>query len=143
MSMLFISHDLALVGEIADQVVVMRHGIVREQGPVARIFEAPQDDYTRALLACRPGLDGNPARLMVIDDHMAGRAAHASVGKAKDPDAPVLLRGPLAGQELLAARGRVRQARVQGGAATSTSTCARATRSASSASRARARRRWG
>jgi peptide/nickel transport system ATP-binding protein len=33
----------------------MRNGIVREHGPVARIFEAPQDDYTRALLACRPG----------------------------------------------------------------------------------------
>ena len=90
MSMLFISHDLALVGEIADQVVVMRHGVVREQGPVARIFEAPGDDYTRALLACRPGLAGNPARLMVIDDHIAGRTTrHAA--KAKDPDAPVLL----------------------------------------------------
>jgi peptide/nickel transport system ATP-binding protein len=90
MSMLFISHDLALVGEIADRVVVMRHGVVREQGPVARIFEAPEDDYTRALLACRPGLVGNPARLMVIDDHIAGRAAQ-QVGKAKDPSAPVLL----------------------------------------------------
>jgi ABC-type glutathione transport system ATPase component len=40
MSVLFISHDLGLVGEIADQVVVMRHGQVREQGPVARIFAA-------------------------------------------------------------------------------------------------------
>jgi peptide/nickel transport system ATP-binding protein len=90
MSILFISHDLALVGEIADHVIVMREGIVREQGPVARIFEAPQDDYTRALLACRPGLAGNPARLMVIDDHMAGRAAHAAAA-AKDPNAPVLL----------------------------------------------------
>jgi peptide/nickel transport system ATP-binding protein len=40
MSVLFISHDLGLVGEIADQVVVMRHGIVREQGPVAGIFAA-------------------------------------------------------------------------------------------------------
>jgi peptide/nickel transport system ATP-binding protein len=90
MSVLFISHDLGLVGEIADHVVVMRNGIIREQGPVARIFEAPQDDYTKALLACRPGLEGNPARLMVIDDHMAGRAAQ-QVGKAKDPAAPVVL----------------------------------------------------
>ena len=56
MSLLFISHDLALVGEIADQVVVMRHGVVREQGPVADIFAAPRDAYTRALLACRPSL---------------------------------------------------------------------------------------
>ncbi|MDO8419709.1 MAG: dipeptide ABC transporter ATP-binding protein, partial [Rubrivivax sp.] len=99
MSVLFISHDLGLVGEIADQVVVMRNGIVREQGPVARIFEAPQDDYTRALLACRPSLEGNPARLMVIDDHMAaaGRRAaglaeaEARDAQAKDPGAPVVL----------------------------------------------------
>ena len=95
MSLLFISHDLAIVGEIADEVVVMRHGVVREQGPVARIFEAPQDDYTKALLACRPGLDGNPARLKVIDDHIAAlngpAAAPAPVARPKDPAAPVVL----------------------------------------------------
>ena len=90
MSVLFISHDLGLVGEIADQVVVMRHGIVREQGPVARIFESPQDAYTKALLACRPGLEGNPGRLMVIDDHIAGRGVHKEAAP-KDPAAPVVL----------------------------------------------------
>jgi peptide/nickel transport system ATP-binding protein len=90
MSLLFISHDLGLVGEIADHVVVMRNGIVREQGPVARIFSAPQDDYTRALLACRPSLEGNPARLMVIDDHIAGKSASAEA-KQKDANAPVVL----------------------------------------------------
>ncbi|MBL8326299.1 MAG: ABC transporter ATP-binding protein [Rubrivivax sp.] len=99
MSVLFISHDLGLVGEIADQVVVMRNGIVREQGPVARIFSAPKDDYTKALLACRPSLEGNPARLMVIDDHIAatqaaarGEAAAARAeAKAKDGSTPVVL----------------------------------------------------
>jgi peptide/nickel transport system ATP-binding protein len=90
MSVLFISHDLGLVGEIADRVVVMRHGVIREQGPVAGIFANPQDSYTKALLACRPSLTSNPARLMVIDDHIAGRAAQG-VGKAKDPNAPVVL----------------------------------------------------
>jgi peptide/nickel transport system ATP-binding protein len=90
MSVLFISHDLGLVGEIADHVVVMRNGIVREQGPVARIFDSPQDDYTKALLACRPSLEGNPARLMVIDDHMAGRTAQLAA-KPKDAQAPVVL----------------------------------------------------
>jgi peptide/nickel transport system ATP-binding protein len=90
MSLLFISHDLGLVGEIADQVVVMRQGTVREQGTVARIFSAPEDAYTRALLACRPSLAHNPARLMVIDDHIAGRAAQAE-SPPKDPAAPVLL----------------------------------------------------
>ena len=90
MSVLFISHDLGLVGEIADSVVVMRHGIIRENGPVAGIFEAPKDDYTKALLACRPSLEGNPSRLMVIDDHIAGRGASTQF-KAKDANAPVVL----------------------------------------------------
>jgi peptide/nickel transport system ATP-binding protein len=97
LSLLFISHDLALVGEIADEVVVMRQGTVRERGPVAQIFNAPQDAYTRALLACRPGLapegaGGPPARLRVIDEFMGSDgAAIEAVAKAKDPAAPVVL----------------------------------------------------
>ena len=96
MSVLFISHDLGLVGEIADRVVVMRQGRLREQGPVAQIFSAPQDAYTRALLACRPSLTGTAARLAVIDDHLAAaspdqRAAAAAPAPAKDPAAPVVL----------------------------------------------------
>jgi peptide/nickel transport system ATP-binding protein len=90
MSVLFISHDLGVVGEIADHVLVMRHGVLREQGPVADIFAAPQDPYTQALLACRPSLTANPARLTVIDDHIAGGASTA-VAVAKDPAAPVVL----------------------------------------------------
>ncbi len=90
MSVLFISHDLGLVGEIADRVVVMRNGVIREQGPVSQIFEAPKDGYTKALLACRPSLEGNPRRLMVIDDHIAGRDASNNF-KAKDANAPVVL----------------------------------------------------
>ncbi|MGE5669487.1 MAG: ABC transporter ATP-binding protein, partial [Betaproteobacteria bacterium] len=72
MSVLFITHDLAVVGEIADQVVVMRNGEIREQGPAKAIFEAPQDAYTKALLQCRPRLDRRPMRLPVIDDFIAG-----------------------------------------------------------------------
>src|SRR3979409_2512280 len=49
MSVLFITHDLGVVGEIADHVVVMRNGEIREQGPAKRIFENPQDAYTKAL----------------------------------------------------------------------------------------------
>ncbi len=90
MSMLFISHDLGVVGEIADQVVVMREGTVREQGPVAGIFAAPQDAYTRALLACRPTLEQRSPRLMVIDDHISGKA-NAALGKPKDAAAPVIV----------------------------------------------------
>jgi peptide/nickel transport system ATP-binding protein len=72
MSVLFISHDLGVVGEIADRVVVMREGTVRESGPVEAIFSDPRDAYTKALLACRPRLDVKPKRLPVIDDFMAG-----------------------------------------------------------------------
>ncbi|MEO8154428.1 MAG: dipeptide ABC transporter ATP-binding protein [Rhizobacter sp.] len=90
MSMLFISHDLGVVGEIADHVVVMRQGTVREQGPVAGIFASPQDAYTRALLACRPTLEQRSPRLMVIDDHISG-VANTALGKAKDPNAPVII----------------------------------------------------
>ncbi len=70
MSVLFITHDLALVGEIADYVVVMRDGEIKEQGRVEQIFEAPQDPYTRALLLCRPQLTRRPRRLPVIDDFL-------------------------------------------------------------------------
>jgi len=70
MSVLFITHDLAVVGEIADRVVVMRDGEIREQGATRRIFEAPRDGYTKALLACRPTLGQRPGRLPVIDDFM-------------------------------------------------------------------------
>ena len=91
MSMLFISHDLGVVGEIADHVVVMRQGTVREQGPVAGIFAEPKDAYTKALLACRPTLEQRAPRLMVIDDHIAGQSVGHIAAKAKDPDAPVII----------------------------------------------------
>ena len=74
MSVLFISHDLGLVGEISDQVIVMRHGQVREIGDVHTIFNDAKDSYTKALIACRPKLDDRPKRLPVIDDFVNGRA---------------------------------------------------------------------
>ena len=70
MSMLFITHDLALVGEIADQVIVMRDGQIREQGWVKDMLERPQDVYTKALLHCRPQLSKRPLRLPMISDFM-------------------------------------------------------------------------
>jgi peptide/nickel transport system ATP-binding protein len=72
MSVLFITHDLAVVGEIADHVIVMRNGEIREQGVAKQVFENPRDTYTKALLKCRPQLDRRPARLPVIDDFMSG-----------------------------------------------------------------------
>jgi peptide/nickel transport system ATP-binding protein len=61
MSMLFITHDLALVKQVAEQVVVMRAGEIREQGSVAQVFGSPRQDYTRMLLDARPRMD-QPAR---------------------------------------------------------------------------------
>src|SRR5438132_5207421 len=75
MSVLFITHDLAVVGEIADYVVVMRNGEIREQGPAKRVFESPQDAYTKAPVLCRPRLDRRPVRLPLIEDFMTGDGA--------------------------------------------------------------------
>jgi peptide/nickel transport system ATP-binding protein len=73
MSVLFISHDLGVVGEIADEVIVMQEGEVREQGAVEKIFTAPAHPYTRALLACRPDMERHPRRLPVVADFLAGK----------------------------------------------------------------------
>ena len=72
MSVLFITHDLDVVGEIADQVVVMQDGEIKESGAAAQIFETPQHPYTKALLACRPRVDRRPLRLPVIEDFLNG-----------------------------------------------------------------------
>jgi ABC-type dipeptide/oligopeptide/nickel transport system ATPase subunit len=58
LSMLFISHDLAVVRHVSDQVAVLRDGELREFGTVDQIFSDPQDPYTRALLASVPGAPG-------------------------------------------------------------------------------------
>ncbi|MCL6710025.1 ABC transporter ATP-binding protein [Pseudomonas sp. R2.Fl] len=64
MAVLFITHDMAVVAEMADRVVVMFRGDVVEEGPVAQIFDAPRENYTRTLLAAVPRLGemrGRPA----------------------------------------------------------------------------------
>ena len=83
MSVLFITHDLAVVGEIADYVVVMRNGEIREQGPAKTVFGNPQDAYTKALLQCRPRLDRRPVRLPVIEDFMGGGAQAMNLTERK------------------------------------------------------------
>ncbi len=94
MSVLFITHDLAVVGEIADYVVVMRNGEIREQGPAKSVFEQPQDAYTKALLQCRPRLDRRPMRLPVIEDFMNGGAHAMNLTERKrgiSPADPIIL----------------------------------------------------
>jgi len=56
LAMLFISHDLAVVGEVADRVAVMRNGLLLEEGPVAAIFGSPRHPYTKSLLGAVPTL---------------------------------------------------------------------------------------
>lgn len=70
MSIIFISHDLALVSEIADRVLVMYKGEIVEQGPTAEIFHHPQQTYTKALNASRPSLNERLKRLPTIADFL-------------------------------------------------------------------------
>jgi len=71
MSIIFITHDLGVIAEIADRVVVMYKGKIVEQGNVLDIFAKPQHPYTKGLLACRPPLEKRLLRLPVISDFMS------------------------------------------------------------------------
>ncbi|MFM9026772.1 MAG: ABC transporter ATP-binding protein [Bacteroidota bacterium] len=74
MGMLFITHDLGVISEIADRVLVMYKGSIVEEGPVNRIFSNPEHPYTKGLLACRPQMDKRLYRLPVISDFMTQKA---------------------------------------------------------------------
>jgi peptide/nickel transport system ATP-binding protein len=70
MSVIYITHDLGLVSEIADRVIVMYKGKVVESGPIKEIFLDPQNPYTKALLACRPDSSAKGKRLPVVGDFL-------------------------------------------------------------------------
>ena len=70
MSIIFISHDLSLVSDIAHRVLVMYQGEIVEQGEVKQIFKNPQHNYTKALIASRPSLDFRLKRLPTIQDFL-------------------------------------------------------------------------
>lgn len=70
MAMIFISHDLAVISEIADEVAVMYKGEVVEQGPAAMLFTTPQHPYTKGLLACRPSPQRLLKKLPVVADFL-------------------------------------------------------------------------
>ncbi|MEL7314731.1 MAG: ABC transporter ATP-binding protein, partial [Cyanobacteria bacterium J06559_3] len=71
MSMIFITHDLGIIAEIADQVAVMYQGQIVESGPVWEIFANPQHPYTKGLLACRPMPNQRLRQLPTVSDFMA------------------------------------------------------------------------
>ena len=70
MSILFISHDLGVIAEIADRIAVMFRGRIVERGSVTEVFNNPQHPYTKGLLACRPHLDRDFRRLPTVADFM-------------------------------------------------------------------------
>ena len=69
-SIIFITHDLGVIADVADRVMVMYKGKIVEQGPVQQLFNQPQHPYTKGLLACRPPLNYRLKRLPVIEDYM-------------------------------------------------------------------------
>ena len=80
MSVLFITHNLGLIAEIADEVLVMYKGRIVEKNTTLEIFKNPTHPYTKGLIACRPTLDKDSRRLPVMDDYMDEQ------GKALEPD---------------------------------------------------------
>ncbi|MBQ4355655.1 MAG: ABC transporter ATP-binding protein [Bacteroidales bacterium] len=70
LSVIFITHDLGVVAQIADEVAVLFHGDVVEHGPVMEIFNHPKHPYTQGLIACRPPLDHRPRRLPTVSDYV-------------------------------------------------------------------------
>ena len=79
MSILFITHDLGVIAEIADDVLVMYRGKMVEYGPVLDIFSKPQHPYTKGLLACRPRLDTPYRKLPTVDDFMETRTVDGDI----------------------------------------------------------------
>jgi peptide/nickel transport system ATP-binding protein len=71
MAIMFITHDLGVIAEIADRVIVMYHGNIVEEGTVQEIFQKPQHPYTKGLLACRPPLDKRLRSLPIVDDFIS------------------------------------------------------------------------
>jgi peptide/nickel transport system ATP-binding protein len=72
MGLIFISHDLAVVEGIADDILVMHKGEQVEYGPAAQVFHHPKEAYTKGLLACRPKADTQAVRLPLVQDFLGG-----------------------------------------------------------------------
>lgn len=83
MSMLFITHDLGVIADIADDVVVMYRSHIVEKNTTENIFKNPEHPYTKGLLACRPSLDVNPKRLLTVSDFMTEDEVEIEVPEEK------------------------------------------------------------
>lgn len=78
MSVMFITHDLGVIGDIADEVAVMYRGNIVECGTKDEIFKNPKHPYTKGLIACRPTLEKSPLRLPTISDFMTDEGKEKS-----------------------------------------------------------------
>jgi len=81
MSVIFISHDLALVSDIVDRIVVMYKGDIVEKGDTKSVFKNPQKEYTKALIGARPTLKGRLKKLPTISDFLSGIIPRALIAK--------------------------------------------------------------
>ncbi len=81
MSVIFISHDLALVSEIADRILVMYQGSIIESGPTKSIFKTPKEDYTKALIGARPTLKSRLKQLPTISDFLSNTISKSVISK--------------------------------------------------------------
>ena len=89
-SVLFVSHDLGLVAELADRVVVMYRGKVIEQNDTNSLFQNPEHPYVKALIACRPTLENSSSRLPTVDDFINPGDSKAKAVKSP-PSSPPLI----------------------------------------------------
>ena len=86
-SVIFITHDLGVIAELADRVVVMYRGHIVEQGDVLSIFDHPQHPYTKGLLACRPRLESTFKVLPTVSDYLDEMEVGGQVELSEKPDA--------------------------------------------------------
>ncbi len=87
---IFITHDLGVIAQIADDVAVMYKGHIVEQGPAQQVLYHPCHPYTQGLLACRPPLDSRPRRLPTVSDFLEGHLSDVpdqDKGDCKDEEA--------------------------------------------------------
>ena len=85
MGIIFISHDLGVIAQIADDVAVMYKGEIVEQGSMDQILHHPQHPYTQGLLACRPPLSGRPKHLPTVAEFLEGTRGEASLMAEAEP----------------------------------------------------------
>lgn len=83
MGIIFITHDLGVVAQIAQKVMVMYKGKTVEQGDVQQIFQHPQHPYTKGLIACKPPLNYRPEKLLTVADFLNGNDENVSMKRVE------------------------------------------------------------